>query len=159
GPVWSPNGREIAYVAARDAKLVYYAQHRLMVVSAAGGAPRTVSQNLDRDVLAPAWSDDGRSIYALIEDDRNVHFSRFNAANGRVETLLGGRRETNAFEIGPKGRVVLLDTTPNAPPEVFALEHGKLRPLSRQNAEWLSRVQLGTLDEITVSSRDGTRIN
>jgi dipeptidyl aminopeptidase/acylaminoacyl peptidase len=159
GPVWSPNGREIAYVAASDAKLVYYAQHRLMVVAAAGGASRTVSQGLDRNVLSPEWSDDGRSIYALIENDRNAHFSRFNVANGRVETLLGGRRETSAFELGPKGRVVVLDSTPGAPDEVFALERGKVRPLSRQNDQWLSHVQLGTVDEITFSSRDGTRIN
>ena len=159
GPVWSPNGRDIAYVAASDSKLVYYAQHRLMVVSAAGGTPRTLSQNLDRSVLAPTWSEDGRSIYALVENDRNVHFSRFSVANGHIETLLGGRRETSAFELGPKGRVVVLDATPGAPNEVFALERGKLRPLSRQNNEWLSSVQLGTLEEITFSSRDGTRIN
>ena len=40
GPLWSPNGRDIAYIAATDLKLVYYAQHRLMVVPAAGGTPR-----------------------------------------------------------------------------------------------------------------------
>jgi dipeptidyl aminopeptidase/acylaminoacyl peptidase len=159
GPVWSPNGRDIAYIAASDAKLVYYAQHRLMVVPAAGGTPRTVSQSIDRDILAPAWSDDGRSIYALIENDRNIRFSRFNVANGRFETLLDGRRETTAFELGPKGRVVVLDSTPGMPDEVFALERGRLRALSRQNDAWLSHVQLGTLDEITFSSRDGTRIN
>src|SRR6185312_1371211 len=159
GPVWSPNGRDIAYVGASDAKLVYYAQHRLMVVPAAGGTPRTVSRSVERDILAPAWSDDGRSIYALVENDRNIHLSRFNVANSRVETLLDGRRETTAFELGPKGRVVVLESTPGMPDEVFALERGKLRPLSRQNDAWLSQVQLGTLDEITFSSRDGTRIN
>jgi dipeptidyl aminopeptidase/acylaminoacyl peptidase len=130
-----------------------------MVVPAAGGTPRAVSGGVDRDILAPVWSDDGRSIYALVENDRNVHFSRFNVANGRVETLLDGRRNTTAFELGAKGRVAVLDSTPGMPDEVFALDRGKLRPLSRQNDQWLSRVELGTLDEITFSSRDGTRIN
>src|SRR6185436_18240819 len=61
GPVWSPNGRDIAYIAASDEKLIYYAQHRLMVVPANGGTARTISQNVDRNVLSPQWSGDGHS--------------------------------------------------------------------------------------------------
>ncbi len=70
-----------------------------------------------------------------------------------------GRRETTAFDIGPKGRAVLLDATPDAPDEIYALERGKERPLSKQNDAWLADVEQGALEEITVTSRDGTRIN
>jgi dipeptidyl aminopeptidase/acylaminoacyl peptidase len=159
GPIWSPSGRDIAFIAASDLKLVYYAEHRLMVVAAAGGTPRAISKGLDRNVLSPQWSDDGRSIYALIEDDRNQHLARFDVGSGRVQPVLAGRRETTAYELGPGGRVAVLDSTPGAPDEVYALERGKLRPLSRQNDEWLSHVQLGMLDEISVTSHDGTRIS
>ena len=159
GPLWSPNGRDIAFVAASDLKLVYYAEHRLLVVPAAGGKVRVVSAGLDRNVLAPEWSADGKSIYALIEDDRNQHLARLDVGSGRVRTLLEGRRETTAFELGPKGKIVVLDATPGAPEEVFAFERGKLRPLSKQNDAWLSGVALGALDEISVNSADGTRIN
>jgi dipeptidyl aminopeptidase/acylaminoacyl peptidase len=160
GPLWSPNGRDIAFVAAStDLKLVYYAEHRLMVVPAAGGTPRVISKNLDRNVLAPQWSDDGRSIYALIEDDRNQYLARFDVGSGRVQPVVAGRRETTAYELGPSGRVAILDATPGSPDEVFALERGKVRPLSRQNDEWLSHVQIGALDEISVTSHDGTRIS
>jgi dipeptidyl aminopeptidase/acylaminoacyl peptidase len=159
GPLWSPNGRDIAYVAASDGKLIYYAQHRLMVVPAAGGTPRTVSKTVDRNIIDPEWSDDGRSIYALIEDDRNQHLARFDVVSGRMQPVLEGRREITSFELGPKKGLVLLDSTPGVPDEVYALEGGKLRPLSHQNDELLSQVQLGTLDEISVNSQDGTRIS
>jgi dipeptidyl aminopeptidase/acylaminoacyl peptidase len=158
-PVWSPNGRDIAFIGATDLKLIYYAQYRLNVVAAAGGAPRVVSQALDRNVLQPQWSDDGKSIFAMVEDDRNQHLVRFDAANGRMQRLNEGRRETTGYEAGPKGRIALVEGTPAALEEVYALERGKTRPLSKQNDAWLAEIEQGTLEEVTATSRDGARIN
>ena len=158
-PEWSPNGRDLAFIAGTEHKLLYYAQTKLNVVSAAGGIPRIVSEALDRNVLQPEWSDDGKSIYALVEDDRNQHLVQFDAATGRPRVVNDGRRETTAFDVGPKGRTVLLDATPGVPDEIYALERGKERPLSKQNDAWLADVEQGALEEITVTSRDGTRIN
>ena len=53
----------------------------------------------------------------------------------------------------------MLASTPGAPAEVFALENGELRPLSRQNDSWLRGVQLAPVEEISFRSRDGTAIN
>ena len=158
-PVWSPNGREIAFIAASDLKLLYYARTELNVVAASGGMPRIVSAKLDRNVLQPQWADDGRSVYALLEDDRNQHLARFDVKTGQVERLNQGRRETSAFELGPKGRIVIIDGTPTTLEEVYALEGGKTRPLSKQNDAWLAGKELGSLEEITGTSRDGTRIS
>jgi dipeptidyl aminopeptidase/acylaminoacyl peptidase len=158
-PQWSPDGLDIAFIAGTEHELLYYAQTKLNVVAAAGGAPRVVSQALDRNVTQPEWSDDGKSIYALIEDDRNQHLARFDVASGRLQLLNDGRRETTAFDIGPKGRAVVVDSTPESPDEIYALERGKARPLSKQNDAWLAGIEQGALEEITVTSRDGTRIN
>jgi dipeptidyl aminopeptidase/acylaminoacyl peptidase len=158
-PQWSPNGRDLAFIAGTEHKLLYYAQTKLNVVAAAGGTPRVVSQALDRNVLQPEWSDDGKSIYALVEDDRNQHLVTFDAASGRMQSANEGRRETTAFDLGPKGRAVVVDSTPDAPEEIYALERGKERPLSKQNDAWFAGIQQSVLEEITVTSRDGTRIN
>ena len=159
GPVWRPDGQQIAFVTAGDPKLIYYSLHRLAIVAASGGEHRVVTRELDRNVLQPRWAADGKSIYALVEDDRNQHLSKINVATGRVERLLDGRRETTAFDLGRSNRIVLLDSTVDAPDEVFALEGRKARPLSKRNEPWLSTVKLGAVDEISVTSRDGTRIS
>jgi dipeptidyl aminopeptidase/acylaminoacyl peptidase len=158
-PSWSPSGRDLAFIAASDLKLIYYAQTRLNVVPAAGGVPRAVSQGVDRNVLQPEWSEDGKSIYVLVEDDRNQHLARFDVASARMQRLNEGRRETSGFDVGPKGRVVVVDGTPTALEEVYALERGNARPISRQNETWLGGVEQATLEEISTTSRDGTRIN
>ena len=44
-------------------------------------------------------------------------------------------------------------------PEIAALEHGRLRRLSHQNDALLAQVQLGTTEEFTSTSKDGTEVH
>lgn len=158
-PAWKPDGREIAFTTASDPKLIFYAAHHLAVVSSTGGAPRILSKALDRNINEPKWSADGRSIYFLLEDDLNQVLARMNVANGKVERVLGGRRESLDYDLGGKGRIALLDSTVASPEAVYALEGRQLRALSHHNDEWLAGVKLGTTEEISFSSKDGTRIS
>jgi dipeptidyl aminopeptidase/acylaminoacyl peptidase len=158
-PTWRPDGRELAFVTAGDPKLIYYSNHNLAVVAASGGTSRIVTQALDRDVIEPHWSADGKSIYFLWEDDRNQVLSRLNVASGRIERLLDGRRETTDYDLGSKGRVAVLDSTMDSPDAVYAFDGKQTRVLSHHNDEWLASVQLGTTEEISFPSKDGTRIS
>jgi dipeptidyl aminopeptidase/acylaminoacyl peptidase len=157
-PEWSPDGRQIAFIAGGDPKLIYYALHRLAVVPSTGGEPRIVTAELDRNVLEPRWSGDGRSIYVLVEDDRNQHLARVNAASGAITRVLDGRRETTAFDLGKGDRIVVLDSTVHSPEAVYALDSRGPRLLTHHNDEWLASVKLGEVEEISYESADGTRI-
>lgn len=158
-PSWRPNGREIAFVTAGDPKLIYYSTQNLAIVPFAGGAPRILTRELDRNIIAPRWSRNGRSIYFLLEDDRNQHLSRIDVASGKIERLATGRRATMAFDVGAKDRIAVLDSTVHAPESVYALEGGNFRPLAHHNDAFLGSVKLGQVEEISFSSPDGTRIS
>ncbi len=157
-PAWSPDGRSIAYLQGGPLKLVYYGVQKLAVVPAAGGAPRILTAALDRNATNPVWSPDGSSIYFLLEDDRTIGLARVPAAGGTIERIVSGPRVLTAFTAAG-GKVAVLASTPLEPAEVFALDGTTLRPLSRQNDEWLSRVKLGAVEPISFKSRDGTAIN
>lgn len=158
-PSWRPDGRELAFVAAGDPKLIYYSTHHLAVVSADGGEPRILTRALDRNVLAPVWAGNGRSIYFMVEDDRNQHLARIETGNNRIERLVDGRRETSAFDIGGKERIAVLDGIVEAPEAVYAFDEHRYRRITHQNDEWLAAVKLGSTEEISYESKDGTRIN
>ncbi|MBM0104082.1 S9 family peptidase [Steroidobacter sp. S1-65] len=158
-PAWRPDGRELAFLTAGDPKLIYYSLHNLAIVPAGGGAARIVTKELDRNVIEPQWSADGASIYFLLEDDRNQVLARINVGNGRIDRLLNGRRESTDYDLGSKGRIALLDSTVDTPNTVYALEGKRLRALSHHNDDWLAGVNLGTTEEISFSSKDGTRVS
>jgi dipeptidyl aminopeptidase/acylaminoacyl peptidase len=158
-PAWSPDGKYIAYVQGGPEKLIYYAGQKLAVVPSAGGTARVLTATLDRNVLSPRWSADGSRIVFLLEDDRITQLASVPAQGGTVRPLTMGRRYVGDYSLGPDGKIAVLSSTPGAPEEVFALDGGELRPLSRQNDRWLSQIQLAPVEEISFKSGDGTAIN
>lgn len=70
-PVWSPDGRSIAYIAtARDVTTIDSVAEdtHLWVIPASGGAGKELATEQDRRVRDPHWSPDGRSIVYLASD-------------------------------------------------------------------------------------------
>jgi dipeptidyl aminopeptidase/acylaminoacyl peptidase len=159
GPRWSPDGRNIAYLTWRDPKFYFYNLERLMVVPATGGTPREIAPSVDRHLTSYAWTADGKALHALLEDDRAVHLVRIDVASGAITRLLDGRRAVSAFSVAPNGRVAILDGDATRPSEVFALDGSTTRPLSKQNDEWLTGIQVGATRDISGKAPDGTAIN
>ena len=157
-PAWSPDGQYIAYLQGGLRELIDYAIHQLAVIPAAGGPPQLLTASLDRNVTKPRWSPDGSYIYFLLEDDRNQHLARIPSTGGAVERVLAGRRDISSLDLGPGGKMVILESQPDFPSEVFAVEGSGTRPLSSQNQELLSRLKLGDCQEIKFNSQDGTPI-
>lgn len=158
-PAWSHDGKFIAYAQGGDEKLIEYAVRHVAIIPASGGTPKLITASLDRNVSEPRWSADDSYLYFTIEDDRADHLARIKASGGTVEDVSSGRRELYAYQLGGKNRVVALISTPQMPAEVFAVENGSARQLSHQNEELLSHVSLGTTEEITFRSKDGTQVN
>jgi len=168
GPLsWSPDGKQIAFLAGDELKYSAYTQNRLAVVPADGGAPRILAESLDRPIRQPRWSKDGASISVVVVDDRSQYPARVNVASGRLERLLTAKSVVNAPSAGPDGAFAVLAATSTEPPEVAALEPAtgsgqggaRLRRLSHQNDEWLSKVLLGTTEDFTSTSKDGTEVH
>lgn len=158
-PAWSPDGRSIAYVQGGKPELVYYAMTNIAVIASSGGSPDVITAGLDRNCSKPRWSSDGKSILFLLEDDRNRDLARIPAAGGKHEILLPGRHDITAFSANPEGRTAFLSSTCYEPFEVHALEGGKSRRLSHQNDDLLSKLKLGTVEEIRFRSKDGTTVD
>ncbi|MGH9750569.1 MAG: prolyl oligopeptidase family serine peptidase, partial [Candidatus Polarisedimenticolia bacterium] len=159
-PEWSPDGRTLVYLQGAPQKLIYYGVYQLAAIPASGGVPRLLSAALDRNVVQPRFSSDGRFLHFLLEDDRSVHLARIPAAGGPIERVTGAQRVVSAYDLDAKGRIALLSGTATEPAEVQALEAGgSIRPLSRQNEALLAQVALGDYEPFTARSKDGTPVN
>ena len=157
-PVWSPDGKFIAYLQGSEPKLSAYTQNTIAVVPSAGGAPRFVAPTLDRDVSALTWSTDGTTLRFLLGDDRAVHLASVPAAGGTVTRLLEGRRVVSGYDVSPMGRAVLNTGTASRQAEVHALENGAARVLTHVNDSMFSALRVGTTEDVSFKNKDGLTV-
>jgi dipeptidyl aminopeptidase/acylaminoacyl peptidase len=158
-PQWSPDGTRIAFRQGAEDKWVYYAPLQLAIVDVARG---TVSMpaRLDRWIYQPRWAADGRSVLALVEENRETHLARIDLRSGTATPLTTGRRYDAGFDVAKNGRIVVLGGDDVTPYELAAVDPGKgtLRSLGSHNA-WLGERKLVQYEDVTFSSRDGTSID
>jgi dipeptidyl aminopeptidase/acylaminoacyl peptidase len=163
-PAFSPDGKWIAYVAGGEPKDIWYATTHLAVVPVAGGEPRALTLDLDRNVEAPRFAPDGKAIYFLIEEGGNGHLARIPAAGGPIERVVDGDRVVQAYSLAPHGEIAVLESTPQRPFEISAVSAadkgaGSPRRLTRTNDAFLAGIRLGEVKRFQATSADGTKID
>ncbi len=159
GPVWSPDGTQIAYLQGSEPRLYAYSQNTIAVIPSHGGAPRLLATSLDRDVSDLHWSHDGATIAFLLGDDRAVHLARVAIADGSVTRLLTGRRVVTSFDVAPDGKIVTRDGTASVAAELHVLENGTQRSLTHVNDALFAELQLGATEDISFPNKDGQTVN
>ncbi len=160
-PAWSPDGKEIVYVAGGPVSDMWYGVASAAIVPAAGGPPRDLTRGLDRNISLPRFSADGQQVYFLLEDGGNQHLARVSAkSGGSADRVVAGEREVDSFDLGPKDEIALVEAQWDHPGEVSALgATGDLVRLSHANDEFLKGIRLGKLERFKATSADGTKID
>jgi dipeptidyl aminopeptidase/acylaminoacyl peptidase len=162
-PAWSPDGKQLAYLGHRHRNLPSGRHHRLWVVQAEGGAPRCLTDGLDRNCnsgVEPFWSPDGRSVCFGVLDRGDCHIYRVPAEGEEATALIAGERQITAATAA-SGRIVFLASDSTHPAEVFVADAdgSGARQLSRENAAWLDEVELYPRERIKAVSADGTAVD
>jgi dipeptidyl aminopeptidase/acylaminoacyl peptidase len=155
-PDWSPDSRRIAYLQGGEDRLHEFAPSQLAVIDVATG--ETIQPALiDRPFTKARFTPDGKSVLALIEQNRVTLLSRIELSNGKITPLTQGRRFDVDFALAPNGRIAVLGGDDRHPYELAAVERRGLRTLADHN-EFLQSKRLANVEPIEFDSADGTHI-
>jgi dipeptidyl aminopeptidase/acylaminoacyl peptidase len=154
---WTPDGTHLAFLQGDQPKYTAYILDTLAVADVDSGRVRKLTAALDRAVISPAIASDGRAVEFAVEDDGYQYPAEVPLAGGPIHRLAGPMVVTALATAA--GHTAVLAASDRSPVEVYALESGKLRPLSSQNEALFAQLRLGTVADIAFRSRDGTQIH
>ncbi len=160
-PVWSPDGKSIAYLqSSSDENFTMYGENILAVISASGGKPDLISASADKQLYEPRWSKDGKNIIALMEDDRQQLVASFDVATEKYTKLASGEKVFWNAELNQSNGDWLVNMTdPQTPNELYALENTGLRRLTHATDSFLAPLQTIKVEGFQSRSSDSTLVS
>lgn len=161
-PAYSPDGRHIAGIGVDDPDFFDDLSPTLFAGPVDGtAAPWPLFADLDRPVgnwadsdltgwmadqrPGPVWADPGQ-VMALVTDRGRTHPWRIRVdpvkarPAGNPERLAGGDAMANMLACAHDGTATVISTIGTRPPELCAVDDGRLRPLTTFGGAWLDGV-------------------
>ncbi len=121
--------------------------------------PKLLSHSLDRPVTNPRWSMDGKSIVALIADDRQRYVASFDITKGTIKTIALGDKSFTSVEPHNKGGWLVFMSEPQLPAELYAVEGTNVRRITTLQNKFIDSISLATVEKFTSTSKDGANIS
>ena len=160
-PQWSPDGKKIAYLHGGDPALLWYALQELAVIDLDTKINSILTKELDRNVSSPQWSDDGQSIYFVIEDNMKSQLAKYSITNQKIKKITPSNYYISGWAknyVVRNGKIGLILSNTNSPDEVYFYDENSLSQQSHHNSELLSSREILKTETISFKAADGEEL-
>ncbi|MBL7850110.1 MAG: S9 family peptidase [Cyclobacteriaceae bacterium] len=156
GPVYSPDGKWIAYNTSRG-EVRWAGREGFRVIPANGGKFTEIAASYDESPTGPWWSADGKSLYFTEAYHTSTHLYSVQLAGGKPTKLsTHARGFLSAAAINRKGDVAFIFQDTETPAEVYAASVSAMQPrkISGVHADYMLNQTVSKSDIISWKSKD-----
>ena len=159
-PLYSPDGKYIAYLQTKRAGFEADERQLILYVRAAGSR-RNVTERFDFSVNDFLWTPDSKSIYFNADDKSNESLFRLDVASGKVDVVID-KGYNHSLRILPDGKgLILVKESINQPAELYRIDQtGKtVKRLTSTNDEKLSHIEMNPKEEFWFEGAAGAMVH
>jgi dipeptidyl aminopeptidase/acylaminoacyl peptidase len=156
-PSFSPDGQWIVYLRSLHPELLYYDLTEMALIPSGGGQPTSLTEKLDRNILNPKFSPDGKSVYFLFEDKGTMRLSKISVNGSNLNTNVSTENVLTDYDANANG-IVYIASRPDLAHEIYAQSKQKTQQITHVNTKAFADVQFGKMEPIQFKSKDGTPI-
>ena len=163
GPTVSPDGKWIAYTGYDDKDFTSHLSS-LYVMDSNGGARRLLAGDLNGSPGDVTWAQDNSGVYLTV-GERGADSIYFAPLQGQLRKVSGDEQHTiNGLSLSDNGQVAAVRATPTRPGVLVsftiagARDASSWKTLVDVNADVMSGVTLGDIEELWYTSADGLKV-
>jgi dipeptidyl aminopeptidase/acylaminoacyl peptidase len=177
-PSLSPDGKQLAFIAARTQPITSYSQTDLWIVDLTPNAkPKNLTAAFDFDLgqgvfgdnaapraggrNVPVWTPDGRKIIEVYGKQGRTILGSFDVGNGAQTDLTKGNQAVLQFRVSADGaKMIYTVSTTTRINDLFLADSngGEPKQLTHVNDELFSKLNLTEPEEISYKTFDGKTI-
>jgi len=160
-PVFSPDGKYIAYTQSSSSEnFTMYGHAILAVLPKDGGEPKLLSKAIDRPIDHVCWSSDSKTIAVLLADDRQSNIVTFDVTTGQMKKVTEGDKSYTGLEYNKaKNTWMGIMSTPQYPSELHAVENSTERKLTNIQDSFIAPLQLASVKGFKATAKDGNVVS
>ncbi|MBS1149646.1 MAG: Prolyl oligopeptidase family protein [Myxococcaceae bacterium] len=154
-PAFSPDGKTLAYLAMARAG---YEADKLTIVlrSWPDGKERRLTDGWDRSPDSLQWSADGKTLYVNAWDVGQLSLFAIDVASGKVSTVVGPGHVSSLSVAGAD--LFFAQDSLNGPSDLYLLEGGKPKQLTKLNEAAMKNVKLGSAEQFSFPGWNGDKV-
>jgi Tol biopolymer transport system component len=107
-PVWSPNGRYLAYSTYEQPEYFYFSLRKIEVHDLESGETTMVAEGLDRSISAPAFSQDSGRLYFVLESEGSYNLAYTDVSDmSKVLPVTTGENSIIRYDLSQEGSIAV----------------------------------------------------
>lgn len=161
GPVYSPDGKYIAY-RAQERPGYESDRFRLFLHERSTGRQAPLTNSLDRWVSSYTWTDDSSRLFFTAEDRGREPIYTIRVTGGPAQIAVYGDAHHGDVQLLPDGASMIYSAnSASHPTEIYRAYSAGGEPLrlTHLNDELLAQYELNTLEEVNYAGADGTEVS
>lgn len=156
-PRWSPDGKRIAYLGTRrgltDLETTMEDTH-VWVMNADGGGRTEIGKVVDNRQGAPEWAPGGQSLYFTVQERGNIRLYSLPVQGGAALPVIAERGQVGSWSVAKGNRVAYAFSSPHDLSELYLLEAGGTKQLTRLNDAVLGGKAIAEVEAFTFARND-----
>ena len=138
-PRISPDCKTIAFLqSSSEDDFSMYDLQQLGLIDLKNKTTNILTKNFDRSLENILWNSNGKSIFALVADDRKQNIVQVDITNGAVEQVTSDPGVYHSLNTNTKGELAVLYSNPDLPYEIYFSNNNKFNRITHIQDSYLA---------------------
>ncbi|MFA5972387.1 MAG: S9 family peptidase [Lentimicrobiaceae bacterium] len=159
-PRFSPDGKTIAILQSSSADdFNMYDLKQLGLIDIKTKTTRILTKNFNRSFENITWNRNGKTIFALVEDDRKQNMVQVDITNGAVAQFTNEMGVYNSLNMNTKGAMAVLYSNPDVPNEIYFSDNTRFIRITHIQDAYLAPLRKIYVKGFTALASDGNKVS